>query len=394
MDAIKERGGSTRRFPPGFQRLVALKQLAQKMRGLIHAGRFETAFALGERIMATRPPAEVIEDVMYPVDRGLATFPDSGLYDLLQAALKHSGRGRFRPWYILLTTVLLDRLHWSSEALRESEKFLSLPSRYGWMRWHRGLMLLNNHWDKSAAAAEFQAVLQSMPQVWKARALLAEIALLQDDRAGAFRIMDQLLRNVTDYDRGSTLAWRGEMRLWAGEYRAAIPDLNEAIRWESPLALCWRGAAHVKLGNFPDALRDLDSQLRSHPEDQEALIWRGEARRLLGRLREALADLDAACRFGNSPLWAYVNRALTRARLRDVLGLRSDYLLVPEWVRSYFSWKLGADVKPDTPPRIITAQLEAMLEAARGIRRNDQYLYSLWLKPLAAPRALRPAQSR
>jgi tetratricopeptide (TPR) repeat protein len=352
------------------------------MRGLVAAGKFEPAFALGDRIMATRPPAEVVEAIMYPVDRGLATFPDSGLYDLLQAALRRSGRGRFRPWFILLTTVLLDRLRWSSEALRESEKLMSLPRRYGWMRWHRGLMLLNNHWDKAAAAAEFQAVLESAPQVWKAHALLAELALARGERRRALRTMDELLLTVPESDRTSVLGWRGEMRLWIGEYREALPDLDLAVARQSPLAQCWRGAANVKLGNFPEALRDLDSQLRSHPEDQEALVWRGEARRLMGQWREALTDLDAACRFGNSPLWAYINRALTRARLRDVAGLWSDYLLVPEWVRSYFSWKLGADVKPDTPPRIITIQLEAILEAARGIRRNDQYLYSLWLKPL------------
>jgi tetratricopeptide (TPR) repeat protein len=382
-------------LPAGSTRLEALKLLVQKMRELVAAGKFEPAFALGDRIMATRPPAEIVEAIMYPVDRGLTTFPDSGLYDLLQAALKHSARSRFRPWYDLLITVLLDRLRWSSEALRESEKLMALPRRYGWMRWHRGLMLLNNHWDKGAAAAEFQAVLESMPQVWKAHALLAELALARGERDRALRTMNELLSTVPESDRTSVLGWRGEMRLWIGEYREALPDLDQAVARQSPLALCWRGAAHVKLGDFPAALRDLDSQLRSHPEDQEALVWRGEARRLMGRWREALTDLDAACRFGNSPLWAYINRALTRSRLRDIPGLWSDYLLVPEWVRSYFSWKLGADVKPDTPPRVITAQLEAILVAARGIRRNDQYLYSLWLKPLIdARRGRRPRKGR
>ena len=382
-------------LPPGSPRLAAMKLLVQKLRTLVAAGKFEAAFALGDRIMATRPPAEVVEAIMYPVDRGLATFPDSGLYDLLQAALQRSGRSRFRAWYLLLTTVLLDRLRWSSEALRESEKLVGLPRRYGWMRWHRGLMLLNNYWDKAAAAAEFRAVLESAPQVWKARALLAELDLSQGERARALRTMDELLREVPESDRTSVLGWRGEMRLWIGEYREALPDLDLAVARQSPLALCWRGAAHVKLGNFPEALRDLDSQLRSHPEDQEALVWRGEARRLMGRPREALTDLDAACRFGNSPLWAYINRALVRAKLRDVTGLWSDYLLVPEWVRSYFSWKLGADVKSDTPPRVIAAQLGAILEAARGIRRNDQYLYSLWLKPLVgASQGRRPQHGR
>ena len=192
---------------------------------------------------------------MYPVDRGLATFPDSALYDLLRAALRRSGRGRFHPWYTLLTTVLLDRLRWSAQALRESEKLVSLPRRYGWMRWHRGLMLLNNHWDPAAAAAEFQAGLEGMPQVWKARALLAELALARGERTRALRTMDRLLRTVPDSDRASVLAWRGEVRLWIGEYREALADLDSAVARQSPLALCWRGAAHLKLGHYPAARR-------------------------------------------------------------------------------------------------------------------------------------------
>jgi tetratricopeptide (TPR) repeat protein len=373
-------------LPPGSRHGEALKLLVRRLRELVAAGKFDAAFDLGERIMATRPPAEVVEAVMYPVDRGLSTFPDSGLYDLLQAALKRSARGRHPAWYLLLTTVLLDRLRWSAQALRESEKLMALPRRYGWMRWHRGLLLLNNHWEKDSAAAEFRAVLESAPQVWKARALLAELDLAQGARARALRTMDGLLREVQDPDRPAVLGWRGEMRLWIGEYRKALPDLDAAIERRSPLARCWRGGAYVKLGRFREALADLDAQLQSHPEDQEALVWRGEARRLMGRPREALADFDAACRLGNSPLWAYINRALAREKLGDVRGLWADYLLVPEWVRSYFSWKLGADVGSDTPPRVVAAQLEAVLAAARGIRRNDQYLYSLWIEPPTAPR--------
>ena len=377
-------------LPPGSRRLEALKLLVQRLRGLVAAGDFEPAFALGERVMATRPPAEVVEAVMYPVDRGMSTAPDSSFYDLLRASLKRSGRGRFRAWYLLLNTVLLDRLRWSYEALRESEKLASLPRRYGWMRWHRGLMLLNNYWDKDAAAAEFRAVLESSPQVWKARALLAELELSQGGKAGALRTMDRLLREVPDSDRTSVLGWRGEMRLWIGEYRKALPDLDAAVARRSPLARCWRGAVHLKLGRFTEALEDLDAQLGEHPEDHEALIWRGEARRLMGQPRKALVDLDAACRFGNAPLWAYVNRALARAALGDVRGLWGDYLLLPEWVRSYFSWKLGADVKPDAPPRAVAAQLEAILKAGRGVRRNDQYLTSLWVEPLTSVRPIRP----
>ncbi|MDD5629212.1 MAG: hypothetical protein PHU21_09110 [Elusimicrobia bacterium] len=377
--------------PADSPRAAALRQLVRKMRELVAAKKLEAAFSLGDRIMAARPPAEIVEGIMYPVDRGLVTFPDSSLYDLLQAVLKRPDRGAFRAWKILLTTVILDRLRWTAEALRESDRLAGLPRRYGWMRWHRGLLLLNNRWDCAEAAADLRAVLESAPQVWKARALLAEIALVKGAPTRAFAEMDALLDSVPPEDRGSVLAWRGEMRLWLGSYRKALRDLDEAAACRSSaLALCWRGAAHLKLGHFPEALRDLDAQLQAHAEDQEALVWRGEALRLCGRRQEALADLDAAVRFGNSPLWAYIDRALVRARLGDVRGMWSDYLLVPEWVRSYFSWKLGADVKPDSPARAVTAQLEAILKAGRGVRRNDQYLTSLWVEPLTSVRPDKP----
>lgn len=393
---------ATRRGAGGIPADSPRVEAVQRMRGLVAAGEFDSAFDLGERLMASRPPAEVIEALMYPLDRGFATAPDSGLYDLLQALVRRP-TARHRPWRILLTTVLLDRLHWSSEALQESERLLGLPRRYSWMRWHRGMMLLNNRWDFAEAATEFQAVLRGAPQYWKARALLAEIALSQGRSREAFAAMGGLYRTVPEMDRPAILVWRAEMRLWTGAYAAALRDLDAALALAAatraspfPLTLCWRGAALLKLGRLPEALRDLDAQLRLHPEDQEALIWRGEAKRLAGRCREALADLDAACRFGNSPMWAYVNRALVRARLRDHPGMWADYFLVPLRVRSYFSWRAGRDVKPGAPPRAVTAQLEAILDAGRGVRRSEQYLFSMWLKPLArtVPRRYSQASTR
>lgn len=364
------------------RREQAMRSLAGKMRSLVMTGRFDRAFEVGERIMAAHPPAEVVESLIYPIDSGLTTFPETRFYELLAAIHRRPRRKRFHAWYALMTSVLLDRLRWAAEAIQQSEKLLSLPRRYGWMRWHRGLLILNKHWDYSAARADFRAVLDSAPQVWKATALIAEIDLSKGKTSRALRAMTRLARSVDESDLASVRAWRGEMHLWIGQYRRALPDLDWAVQRMSPLALCWRGACFVKLGRFSEAIQDLDAQIRDHPDDYEALVWRGEARRLTGSTREALEDLDAVCRYGSHELWAHVNRGLLRASLGDRDGLWADYSSLPDWVRQYFVWKLGREITAGSPPNEIAAQLEAMLEAARGIRRNNQYLYSLWIPPL------------
>ncbi|MFI5350115.1 MAG: hypothetical protein ACHQ2Z_11260 [Elusimicrobiota bacterium] len=360
------------------RRVKAMELLAGKMRSLVMAGRFERAFDLGERIMAAQPPAEVVESIMYPLDRGLTTAPEARFYALLSALNRRPRPKRFQAWYVLMASVLLDRLHWSHEAIRESEKLIALPRRYGWMRWHRGLMVLNNQWDYSAARADFRAVVDSAPQVWKAKALLAEIDISAGNTARAFLVMTRLLRDVDDPDRASVRAWRGEMRLRIGQYRRALRDLDWAAARRSPLALCWRGACFVKLERFPEALRDLDAQIRAHPDDYEAKVWRGEARRLMGLKREALEDLDAVCHRGRD-LWAHVNRGLVRASIGDRVGLWADYSSLPDLVRHYFAWKLGKELSPDSPPDAVASQLEAMLRAGRGVRRMNQYLVPLWI---------------
>ena len=373
MDRAKEA-----RTQPDSGRIRAMGLLAGKMRALAMAGRFDRAFEVGELVMAAHPSAEVMESLMYPLDTGLTTFPETRFYELLSALKRRPNSRRFQAWNVLMASVLLDRLRWSREAIRESEKMLVFPRRYAWMRWHRGLMVLDNHWDYSVARADFHAVLDSAPQVWKATALLAEIDISEGKTSRAFLAMTQLSRSVVGPDLIAVRTWRAEMRLWIGQYRVALPDLDWAVRQGSPLARCWRGACFVKLGRLAEALLDLDEQLRVHPDDYEARVWRGEARRLIGLRHAAIEDLDAVLRHSND-LWAHVNRGLTRASLGDRAGLWDDYASLPDWVRHYFIWKLGKEIGPDSPLDAISAQLEAILKAARGVRRNNQYLYPLWI---------------
>lgn len=363
---------------PDTRRVHAMEELARRMRGLVMAGEFDRAFLVGERLMAARPTAEVVESLIYPIDTGLTTDPDSRFYEMLEAIKLRQQPRRLRAWYILLRSVILDRLRWSGEAIRVSGELLELPARYGWMRWHRGLMIMNNVWDFTTAKEDFRAVLESAPQVWKAKALIAEIDIAAGATAAALKAMAELEREVAPRDLPAVRCWRGEMLLWVGRYEEALPDLDWAVANASPLARCWRGGCRVMLGRHEEALADLDEQLRAHPDDREALIWRGEARRLIGRSREALEDLDAICRQDSHDVWARLNRGLAKADLGDRAGAWADYSILPDWVRHYFIWKLSAKITPETPTPELRAHLEKILAAAKGVRRSNQYLFSLW----------------
>ena len=358
--------------------------LAKKIRAFAMSGRFERAFGLSARLMAAEPPAEIVESIMYPFDCGLTCAPENILLGLLAELERRPLPKRLEAWRTLTKSVLLDRLHRSNEALRESEKLAALPRHHGWMRWHRGLLLLSR-WDYASARADFRAVLDCAPQIWKATALLAEIDLADGNAEEAFSAMDRLARRVPLPDLISVRAWRGAMLLWTGQYRRALSDLDWAVERRSPLARCWRGGCLIKLRRFPEALQDLDAQLREHPEDGEARVWRGEARRLTGALNPALEDLDVVLERGND-LWARANRGLARARQGDREGLREDYAAIPAWVRAHFLQKTAATIGPDSAPETIIAQLEEILKGGRGVRRMNHHLFPLWIPTPAAAR--------
>lgn len=351
-----------------------------RMRRHLRKGEFEPAFRIAERLLDSNIRTETLEGLIYPMDGDGRILPASVMYDLLDKLRERPEPPDLRHWYVLLRMGLLDRLKRGEEAFLAGEALVRLPRRYGWMRFHRAGVLMRVRLDYRGAEREYRAVLESAPGFWKAKACIAEAALCLGDRARAFRILDEVVSGAVMEDLASALAWRGEMRLWCGQYQEAIRDLERAIERQSWLAQCWRGAAFLQLGDMAKALEDLNAYLRKIPDDREALTWRGEARRREGQWDAALEDLETAIRLGDNPFWALVNRALVRAALGDTAGMWSDFFALPQDPVAFFQWKLGLQADPGAGPEAACRLLEHMLEAGGGIRRNDQYLYPLWLK--------------
>ncbi|MBI5622549.1 MAG: hypothetical protein HY924_02090 [Elusimicrobia bacterium] len=351
-----------------------------EVRALVRQKKLEEAFKLCERILDGNPDAEIIEALMCPVDADARELAPDLMYDLL-ASLKLKPLPRsLKPWHSLMRVNLLERLTRSEEAFLATEELTRLPARYGWMRILRGIMLTRIRFAYKEAETEFRAVLKTTPRFWKTKAYIAEAALCQGERQRALKTMDELVSGLKGYERAASLGWKGELRLWCGDYVGALRELTESIRNNAHMSMCWRAASLYKLGKPDQALTELDAYLKRWDCDQEGLIWRGEIKRKQGKLKEALTDLDAAVRLRNAPLWAHLNRALLHAANRDFDAMWSDYYVLPAQVVSFFQWKCKLSIETDRSPEKVCKLLEAVLEAGKGLRRNDCYLYPVWME--------------
>ncbi len=363
---------------------VARRRFLAQIPEKIGAVRFDEAFAAAERVLDLAPSAEDFEFLLSP-QRGTAPqrgrdsrdFSVRQMYDILAAL----GRREDDPWRLQLRFCLLERLQRGPEAFALTEKLRGLPERYGWMRFHRGDMLLRTYGSYPQAREELLAAFELAPAFWKAGALAAEASLCAGEPSRAFAMLDALAgRTKGRNEKMSLLSWRGEMRLWTGQFRLALDDLNEAAAGGARLALCWRGAARLALGMTEEALDDLSAHLVQNPDDREALVWRAEALRRRGRTPAALKDLNRILEADPRHLFALVNRALVHAEAGDRPALRRDLDGLPSEIRDYFEWKTGTAPERGAPAKRVVEMLEGILTAAGGIRRSDRYLFPLWLK--------------
>jgi tetratricopeptide (TPR) repeat protein len=352
--------------------------LLRRFRGAVNEARLDSAFETAERLLDLEPTSAAYEELLRPVDRDTSPTAHLRLYDLLRA-LEQDDRAAHRPWRLLFRVALLDRLGWYAEALRLSADFAGLPERYGWIRHTRAMLLLNQLQAYDEARCELEATLRAAPTFWKARGTLAECALCQGREAEAFALMDACIAsagNSAEHDEATT--WRGELRLWLGQYGAALADLAPGVASGSPYALIWGGAAHLLTGEHDRALALLNRAVRAVPGDAEAYVWRGEAHERLGHLEGALGDFDRAIGLTGMVVWPCVGRALARACSGDAAGTITDFKALPAHTRALFEWKTGTRVDGD--PHAAVDVLLTMREAARGLRRSEQYLEVLWMK--------------
>lgn len=291
-----------------------------------------------------------------------------------------AARARGNPWPVLFKTFVLYRMERVEEALEASRPLLEAPASYGWMRIYRALIYLLYHCDYARAEKELKAVLRAAPRMWRAHAYRAEILVCRGRLDEALRLLDGVLGQVSGLGIADVRAWRGELLLWAGEYRRALPDLDYSAEHGVNMSFCWRGAAYMGLGERRRALRELDAGLELIPVDREALTLRGEARRLLGDLKGARADLDYAVRLVENPFWALANRALLRAKTEGRAGLLEDLRAMDPAVVAFFEHVSGLEAGEDAPLGSLCRLLEAGLKRWPGMRRTDRYLFPVWMR--------------
>src|SRR3546814_12714073 len=103
---------------------------------------------------------------------------------------------------------------------------------------------------------------------------------------------------------------RGLARFRAGNYGAALPDLDEAVRLlpASRDAVYLRGRVNDVLGKEGAALADFGRALVLAPGDGEAHVSRGLVRHERGDVAAALADYDRAIAAQPDLVWAMAQK--------------------------------------------------------------------------------------
>ncbi|MBI5882239.1 MAG: tetratricopeptide repeat protein [Elusimicrobia bacterium] len=295
----------------------------------------------------------------------------------LELVRKASAGGGFQGWFAYCRGVLLHSLGRNAEAMAAYEVVKSLrPARYSILH-HPFVMNRLLARDFKGTIAACRARLALVPDYWWFQCRLAEALMGWGDIPGGLKEFELAEAAKDPHARQSIITWHGEALLWAGEYRRALSKFDEAVALGAEVWVhCWRGAAHLKLGELKKALPDLDQAIKRDPQDLEAYLWRGEAYRLMGRPARALRDLDRAIALDPKFVWGHFNRALARHAMGDTKAVAEDFAKIPEEVIA----AIRGSRKTGTPgPREMRRVLEAGLERAKGIRRPETYLNSIWM---------------
>jgi tetratricopeptide (TPR) repeat protein len=121
---------------------------------------------------------------------------------------------------------------------------------------------------------------------------------------------------------------RGNAHLQKSEYRKAIDDFTQALKFDGDNAnalheRCWARA--VLAIDLEDALSDCNKSLRVRPNDAETLGGRGFVYLRLGFYRTAILDYDAALEFKpDTPEFLFA-RGLAKAEAGDDAGAHADF---------------------------------------------------------------------
>lgn len=348
---------------------------------LLCARRYREAFDLGEAMLSRSVRIPFANGFLWPWWHAVSSRGSRRKMAFCAAELRRvrlaSRAPGFEVWFAYLRGVLLLGLGRDGEAMKEYAVVRrSRSPRYSMMH-HAFVMHRLMAGELKWTIANCRALLRSVPDYWWFHCRMAE-ALMADgeiDRGlGEFERAAALASDVRA--RRAVTTWHGAALLWAGRYREALKKLDEGAAIGTTIWVnCWRGAAFLMLGRRREALADLDAAIATDPQDLEAHLWRGEAHRLMGRTAEALRDLDRALALDPGYAWAYFNRALVRDAKGDAKGMAEDFARIPaDLVAALRGPKAGPMDRKG-----MRAVLETGLARAKGIRRPESYLNSIWL---------------
>lgn len=335
--------------------------------------RYAEAFAAAEEVLDAPPPDAVLSRLWNPWGDRSSAMPAG----FLQARAARLEKAALPPALEHYRTFLRGALRYYSGDWRGALRaFAALPrldaARYGWMRLPAGLAALYLC-DFRRAEKEFSVSEKAAVSRVTSMGRLAEIYACTGRPAAAMKkiLAAQLVSPL--WARAGLLAWEGQLLLFTGKYKEALKPLTLAGAGGDDAAWCWRGAALLKLGRVKAALADLDRAVRLFPTDREALVWRAEALRAAGRRAEALAGLEAVLAHGPNN-WAYILRALLRSDAGDGKGMKEDLARVAPEIRRFLARRAGGAGN----------MMEKALALALGDRRDEKYFSRIWLGRRAA----------
>lgn len=120
---------------------------------------------------------------------------------------------------------------------------------------------------------------------------------------------------------------RGERKLKAGRYDAAVKDFSAALAKDdtNAQALYLRGKAFTDKGDARTGLEDLTAAVKLEGDKYEYRVARGVALRATGKADDALADFSAAIRNDPSRWEAYNQRGVTQYNAGKFADAEADF---------------------------------------------------------------------
>jgi tetratricopeptide (TPR) repeat protein len=379
-----------------FNISAELPGLLRLFREKFEAGGYPEAFALAEHLLNLRAPRgnEIVSALAAPITEQSVLYRAGDLARRIKKLYAAELPKELEVWrgyyltYLASVPVLRPTRAWDEarrRALAGWKTFRPADARrYGWMFKEIGRKrLFSLPPDYRGARKAFALALASPPPEADAFGRMAETELCLGLEQEAFGWLAKALEACPGQE-GELLAWRGELRLFMGDYPGALQDLRSAVSLKAYYARTWLALALLKAGRLAPALTAARRAVDANPNDGEALVVRGEILRLKGELARARQDLLLALK-GTFPyrhaLWAGLNLILLELEAGNPPGAAAALRLMA--VRSR-----GAGPAEDlcrelagafpSPGRLKRAVEEIFL-AARGCRRDEAYLFALWL---------------